>query len=266
MRYRGVAVIVFILCIFTSCSNNQKEVTTVRQSVEDYQETKYTVQNPITLKVDIKNANLSIISWEKKEIDIEVKKHASGFFNSEFLKKCIKNNEAKISMKDNLLSINNYLVDDKNVDIKTDITIYSPAEFKGIDILINDGIFKSDGDLKGNGKINLVNGKIEIGRFTGAIDLKVVDGDISLQSGNLKDKSSFEAVKGNINVKADAVAKKEYTFSSENGHISILLPSKVSPTVNTVGIVKSNDFKLKTTDGPIINAKSKYGTIDIKKF
>lgn len=267
MRVRGILIFIssFII-LFTSCSKVDNYISSTSKTSQVYDDYKYNSSKPISLKVNLNNSDLKIVSWEKKEINVEVKHSASGFYVEDYLKKFIKDNGISINMQDEILNIENKASKNKDILFKTEILIHSPADFNRIEIVMDDGTFKSEGDLQGNGKINLSNGSIEIGRFTGAINAEAFEGDISLKSGRLKEKSSFKAIKGNITVKTDLESKNEYLFNSENGHISIYLPSKLSPKINTVGIVKANDFTLKKTDGPIIYANAKYGTIDIKKF
>jgi len=267
MRGIKYCFILLIIIILTSCGAGQSSKADVKmESVSDSYNKSFETQRLKSLELKLENADINFDSWAKKEVKVEIETQITGEGKRDKLEKSISEDKPKVTFTDDVLSISEANTSkNKKVTVLNKIKISAPCEVRNLLLSVKNGSFTSNGDVITSAAMKVEKGNINLSRFQGAIDAKVINGNIAVESGRLSGASSIFSEAGNVNIKTEILTNESYKFEVGVGNIDLKLPAKTYGDFSCQGNIAVNEFK-STTNGPKILVSAREGAINLKKY
>lgn len=223
----------------------------------------YHIEKLRSLDIALKNAQVTFISWGRKEIKVETELRDSNNSKENGKQRTKLEDVVLIDCLEDNLTIKDQIKQKYNYTSK--ITIYCPCEVKMLSVKIENGDFSSNGDLISTAMFKVKKGNINLARYKGAINAEVLNGNFSVGSGKLNGTSTILCENGNINGKTEIVTPNNYKFEVNTGNIELNFPNKTTGDFICQGNVVANAFT-SSVNGAKIMVSSKQGSINIKKY
>jgi hypothetical protein len=256
-------IVVFVLaCAAVSCE--KKSAGTFRH-IEVYGKETVNSRTAAELFVEIENGKIEVYTHDSNDIIFETAIKASGTGDEDSIRKnilaagySIKSDNAKIVFK--------YPGNKKSKDlynVSTNVIVYIPVRTKNINIRVEKGNIIFHDNVKCDIDINVITAGVNISRLIGRLRIGGKVGNVRISSGKLKDGSHISMETGNLHIAAEEYQPGTYTFETEKGNITVIIPAKSEVTFENLGIVREN-YSSASEHAVKISLRSDIGEISIK--
>ena len=232
---------------------------------------------PYSLKVHLVTGSIKVVSYEGKDIVINVTPRGGDDEGS----KTIENGMKRISTS------GGYEVTAKEADNTVTVNTGNPNKVLDLDLKIPQDVklkigTVNDGDIvvenvRGELEVNNVNDKITLTNIIGSVVANTVNGDVNVTFKSIDPKApmAFSTLNGDINVTLPADTKANLKLKSDNGEVFSDFDIDIDKTPSKID--KTNErgmYKIKKDDwvygkinggGPEMMMKNMQGNIYVKK-
>jgi hypothetical protein len=232
---------------------------------------------PYTLKVKLVFGSIKVVSYDGKEIIINVtsrdKKEEKSNVDKKEMKRISTSGSYEVTAKE---ADNTVTVGTSNPNKSIDLELKIPQDVKLKLGTVNDGAIEVE-NVRGELEVNNVNNKITLTNISGSVVAYTVNGDITVTFNSVDANApmAYSTLNGNINVTLPSDTKANLKLKSDAG--DILSDFEIDIDKTEPKIVKTNEsgmYKIKKEDwvngkinggGSEIMMKNMHGNIYVKK-
>lgn len=232
---------------------------------------------PYTLKVQLVFGSIKVVSYDGKEIIINVtsrdKKEEISNADSKGMKRISTSGSYEVTAKE---ADNTVTVGTSNPIKSIDLDLKIPQDVKLKLGTVNDGVIEVN-NVKGELEVNNVNGKINLINISGSVVANTVNGDVTVTFNSVDPNApmAFSTLNGDVKVTLPADTKGNLKLKSDNGDIFSDFDIDVDKTPPQINNTKeSGMYMIKKDDwvygkinggGPEMMMKNMQGNIYVKK-